>query len=85
MEVLNYNISLNESDSKNINVLESLKGFVNTKIPVGFEYEIKICNALESCEISTNAKETISEERIFSANASKFEKPVKIILAYWQE
>jgi hypothetical protein len=84
-DVLNYKIGLKEDEEGNMGILKKVMESVAEKLPPNYGYEIKICGALENCDLENKNVETISEERILSASLSKIENPIKIKMAYWPE
>ena len=67
-----------------VNDSEKINSFVKDRVPIAFNFTVRICQTNDVCGLQFYEKEIYSSERIISANLKAYE-PKKIKIFMWRE
>jgi len=67
-----------------VNDSEKINSFVKDRVPIAFNFTVRICQTNDVCGLQFYEKEIYSSERIVSANLTAYE-PKKVKIFMWRE
>ena len=68
------------------NNLDDVKNFVEERVPPSFNFEVKICNIEDICQLSFYVEEVFSSERIISTTLNRQNvNPKKVKIFMWRK
>ncbi len=68
------------------NDLEDIKTFVAERIPPSFNFEVKVCNIKDICQLNFYVEEVFSSERIISTTLDRPDvTPKKVKIFIWKK
>jgi Ni,Fe-hydrogenase I cytochrome b subunit len=67
-----------------VNDSEKMNSFVKERVPVAFNFSVRICQTNDICGLQFYEKDIYSSERIISANLTSYE-PKKIKIFMWRD
>lgn len=79
--VLRYEGAVPESEDDIANIT-IIRNFIATRMPAGFEFEIKICKIDVICNLENYKEEVFARERVISASLTIYE-PKKVKIFMW--